>query len=303
MIDIHSHTIYSDGSYSVKELLEEAERVGLSLLSITDHDTIQAYDELKDYNIRNIFHGDIIPGVEITTTYQGETIEVLGYGFDLELMQQALNTNVLTFEEKQLREYELIKKQYRKIGVTFDERNIKFNPKKGSCRSSFAVEIKKYPENYKFFLNEKSIHTTSGFTRNEVYNPKSPLYVDESSLFPSLEKTIEMIHQAGGLAFLAHTYAYSPNIANDLMNILNNYSLDGLECFYTTFTEEQSKYLVNVCKDRKMFMSGGSDFHGVNKVNHNLGTGHGNLFILESVVLDWIDKYLPDFDQIKGKTK
>ncbi len=297
MIDIHSHTTYSDGSCSVKELLIEAQKIGLSLLSITDHNTIQAHFELQDPNIREKFDGEIISGIEITTTYNGETIEVLGYGFDLEIMQQFLNNNVLTFKEKQLREYELIKNQYKKIGVIFDENNIRFNPKIESSRSAFANEIKKYPQNNKFFLNQESINTASGFARNEVYNPKSPLYVDESSLFPSLEKAIEMIHQSGGIAFLAHTFAYSPNISNELLKIINNYELDGLECFYTTFTKEQSDYLVKVCEEKGLYMSGGSDFHGTRKINHNLGTGDGNLCIDESVVKSWINKYLPDLEE------
>lgn len=297
MIDIHSHTTYSDGSFSVQDILKEAERVGLSLLSITDHNNIKAYQELKNSNIRNLFSGNIIPGVEISTTYKGETIEILGYGFDLEIMQNFLNSNVLTFEEKQLKEYELIKNQYKKIGVIFDENNIKFDSKKESSRVAFVNEIKRYPENKKFFLNEESINSDSGFTRNEVYNPKSQLYVDESSLFPSLEETIDMIHQSGGLAFLAHTYAYSSNIANELLNIINNYDLDGLECFYTTFTDDQSNYLVKLCEERQMFMSGGSDFHGTRKINHNLGIGRGNLNIDESVVQNWISNYIPTFGE------
>lgn len=303
MIDIHSHTTYSDGSSSIEELLEEAQKIGLSLLSITDHNTIQAHFELQNSNIRKKFDGEIISGIEITTTYNGETIEVLGYGFDLEQMQQFLNDNVLSFKEKQLREYELIKNQYKKIGVIFDENNIKFNPKVESCRHAFAIETKKYPQNYKFFLNKKSINTDSGFTRNEVYNPKSPLYVDESSLFPSLERAIEIIHKSGGIAFLAHTFAYSPNISNELLNIINNYELDGLECFYTTFTKEQSDYLVKLCAEKGMYMSGGSDFHGTRKKNHNLGTGSGNLCIDESFIKDWINKYLPDFNSSKEKIK
>lgn len=300
MIDIHSHTTYSDGSSSVEELLNKAEKLNLSLLSITDHNTIQAYFELQNSNIRDKFKGKIISGIEITTTYKGETVEVLGYGFDLDTMQQFLNDNVLTFEEKQLKEYELIKNRYKDIGVIFDENNIQFNPKIESCRPAFAIEIKKYPENYKFFLNQESINTASGFTRNEVYNPKSPLYVDESSLFPSLDLAIEMIHNSGGLAFLAHTFAYSTNIAKELFNIIENYKLDGLECFYTTFTKEQSDYLVDVCKNRGMYMSGGSDFHGTRKTNHNLGTGHGNLHIDESVVDNWISNYIPSFDSAKN---
>lgn len=285
MIDIHTHTIYSDGSYSVRELLEEAERKKLSILAITDHNTVSGYDEINKF--RGLFSGKILSGIEITTTYKGETIEVLGYGFDIDKMKDFLKETVLTFEEKQLKEFELICEQYKKIGVRFKEENIIFDPKVESSRVAFVNEIKKYPENFKFFLYESSITTDSGFTRNEVYNPKSPLYVDESSLFPSLDKAIEIIHTSGGLAFLAHVYAYSPNISEELITILDNYKLDGIECFYTTFTSEQSKYLVELCKERNLYMSGGSDFHGTRKTNHNLGTGAGNLAINDEVITSW----------------
>lgn len=285
MIDIHTHTTYSDGSSSVEEILKEANNSNINIFSITDHNTIDAYDEVK--KLRHLFSGNIVSGVEITTTYKGETIEVLGYGFDLDKMKKLLSENVLTFEEKQLKEFELIKNQYKKIGVKFKEENIIFDPKVESSRVAFIKEIKKYPDNFKFFLYESSITTDSGFTRNEVYNPKSPLYVDESSLFPSLEKTIDMIHSAGGLAFLAHVYAYSKNISEELINILDNYNLDGLECFYTTFTDEQSKYLVDLCKKRYLYMSGGSDFHGTRKINHNLGIGSGNLNINDDIITSW----------------
>lgn len=292
MIDIHTHTTYSDGSFSVTELLDAAQRIGLSLLSITDHNTIQSYYDLKNQGIRNLFSGNMITGVEITTTYNGETIEVLGYGFDIEKMKQLLDDNVLTFKEKQIREYNLIKNRYKHIGVIFNENNINFNPNIESSRNSFIKEIKRYPENNRFFLNKESINSISSFTRNEVYNPKSSLYVDETSLFPSLDKTISMIHESGGISFLAHTFAYSPNISKELLNIIDKFPLDGLECFYTTFTEEQTDYLVNLCKKRNMFMSGGSDFHGTRKTNHNLGIGRGNLSIDENIVKKWAKNYI-----------
>ena len=291
MIDIHTHTTYSDGTSTPKELLEKAQQKKLTIISITDHNTVGAYEELKNPNIRGKFEGMIIPGIEITTTYHGETIEVLGYNFNLDMMKELLKESVLTFEEKQIQEYNLIKKQYQKIGVIFDEENIEFNPKKESCRVSFWKEIKSHSENNRLFLEEKSKEEASSFTRNEIYNPKSRLYVDESSLFPSLEKAIAMIHESGGLAFLAHTFAYSPNIANSLLDILDNYKLDGLECFYTTFTKEQSNYLVSLCKEKGLYMSGGSDFHGARKINHNLGTGRGNLQIEEKTIEPWVKQY------------
>lgn len=288
MIDLHTHTTHSDGSYSTEELIKKAQEINLSLLSITDHNTVDAYDELLKNGLRDTFLGKIIPGVEITTTYKGEIIEILGYGFDLKQMKEMLSQNVLSFEDKQIKEYELIKTRYRKIGIKFDEKNIEFNPKVESCRVSFVNEIKKYSDNYKYFLFEESLNTLAGFSRNEVFNPKSPLYVEQSELFPSLDKTIDIIHKSGGLAFLAHPYAYSNNIAEEIENIINNYNLDGLECFYTTFTEEQSSYLVSLCDKKGMLISGGSDCHGSRKINHNLGVGNGSLDIDENVVKDWI---------------
>ena len=287
MIDLHSHTTYSDGHSTVIELLKEAQSKGLSLISITDHNTVGAYTEIENSNVRNLFRGQIMNGVELTTTFNGEVIEILGYQFDLDVMRRLLDENVLTFEQKQLREFALIRDTYTAIGVKMNIDDVIFNCKKESSRIAFCNEIKKYPENNKFFLNEESISLNSGFTRNEVYNPKSPLYVNQSLLYPSLEKTIDIIHQAGGLAFLAHTFAYSPTIAENLETIIQNYRLDGLECYYTTFTKEQSKYLIGVCDRYKLFRSGGSDFHGTNKKNHNLGTGSGGMSINESLIAEW----------------
>ena len=292
MIDLHTHTNYSDGSSTLKELLMEAEKTNITTLSITDHNTVEVYFNL-DKKTRDIFSGRIIPGVEITTYYNGEIIEVLGYGFDLNIMQKLLKEKVYSFYEKQLKEFELINKRYQEIGVKFDVNNIIFDPTKESCRIAFVKEIKRYPENNHFFLEESSLTSDSGFTRNEVYNPKSPLYVDESSLFPSLEETISMIHLAGGYAFLAHLYAYSKNIPPKLLDIINNYKLDGLECFYTIFTPEQSNYLVNVCRDYHLYMSGGSDYHGTRKINHDIGIGHGNLAINEDIINPWVNNDKP----------
>lgn len=285
---MHTHTIYSDGHSTLSELLKEAEKKKIEILSITDHNTISAYGELEKREISNLFSGEIITGIEITTTYNGEIIEILGYDFNLDIMKKVLNGNVSTFEQTQKEEFNLIKDTYEKIGLEFNIDNIKFNPKKESCRISFVNEIKKYPVNYKYFLYDDSIVTNSGFTRNEVFNPKSPLYVNQSSLYPSLSKTIEMIHAAGGLAFLAHTFAYSKTIANSLIDIILNYKLDGLECYYTTFTKEQTNFLLNICNNYNLYKSGGSDFHGTNKVNHNLGTGDGTLLIKKDLVEDWI---------------
>lgn len=290
MIDIHTHTTYSDGHSTLTELLKEAEIKKIEILSITDHNTVEAYFELLQKEVRNLYKGIIIPGVEITTTYNNEVIEILGYGFDIDTMDKLLKENVLSFEEKQLREYELIKKRYQEIGLKINYNNIIFDPKKESSRISFVNEIKRHKENHKYFLYTESLNTNSGFTRNEIYNPNSPLFVDQTSLYPSLDKTIDIIHKSNGLSFLAHTFAYSKTIAKELINILENYNLDGLECYYTTFTKEQTQYLLDICRDHKLYRSGGSDYHSTNKINHELGIGDGSLIVHKEIINDWYTK-------------
>ncbi len=289
MIDLHVHTNYSDGSDTLLEVLKKANDIGLEVLSITDHNSCDAYLELN--NINNYYNGKIIIGCEITTSYKGETIEVLGYGFDLNKMVDLLNENVLKDEEKKIKEFELIKKRFNEIGVKYDINNIKFDPKIGSSRILFCNEIKKYKENDEFFYDKNSITSKMGFTRNEIYNPKSPLYVDETLLYPTLDKTISIIHETGGKTFLAHTFAYSKTIAESLDDIYDNYEFDGIECFYTTFSDEQSEYLLEFAKKRNLLISGGSDYHGTNKINHELGIGRGNLNINKNILNNWNINY------------
>ena len=83
MIDLHLHTNYSDGTDSVEELLENAERQQLELISITEHETVAAYVELQNSEIREKFKGEIITGVELKAIYNNHNIEVLGYGVDI----------------------------------------------------------------------------------------------------------------------------------------------------------------------------------------------------------------------------
>ncbi|NLW29135.1 MAG: PHP domain-containing protein [Erysipelothrix sp.] len=281
MIDLHCHTVHSDGSDTVKEILTKANQINLSHFSITDHNSVDAYFQSDENEMNSIFKGKLIPGIEITTTYRGEIIEVLGYGIDVNQMKSKLPEYVLSFEQKQLKEFELIKQEYSKRNVIFDEKQILFDPKKTSCRKSFYNEIIKYPENIAKLFHPTSIETSSKFTRQEVYNPSSEFYVDESSLYPSLKEVTHLIHFCGGIAILAHLYLYAncDEIENHLLKIVGDYQLDGVECYYSTFSKEQSLYLEKFCIDHHLIRSGGSDYHGTRKPSIELGVGTGSLKI------------------------
>lgn len=88
MIDLHMHTKYSDGSDSLCELLTRVENKKLNTISITDHNTGLAYEEMEKIDLRKYYTGKIIPGIELNTKVLGVPIEILGYGIDYKKMNE-----------------------------------------------------------------------------------------------------------------------------------------------------------------------------------------------------------------------
>ena len=115
MIDLHIHTIHSDGTDTVEELLLNAEKANLEIISITDHDSVGAYKELEKEEIRRLFSGKIIVGTELKTHYKGIPIEVLAYGIDYNKMR-IHKINLYDIQVKVLEEY---KKNWKKVRICF----------------------------------------------------------------------------------------------------------------------------------------------------------------------------------------
>ena len=106
-------------------------------------------------------------------------------------------------------------------------------------------------------------------------------------VLPDFETVMEIIKKCGGLLFIPHIFEYRDNSMKVLNFILEHYKIDGIECYYTTFTEEQNKYLLKLCKEKKLYISGGSDYHGKAKIDVDLGIGSGNLKIPENIIEEW----------------
>ncbi len=289
MIDLHTHTTYSDGADSVAVLLNHAARAGITHLSITDHNSVGAYRDPALGNLKERFPGVLIPGVEITCMFRGEIVEVLGYNYDLEQMEAALPRIVLPFREKQLRERDLIAAAFTRVGVSFDPERILFDPDHGSSRKAFLAEFNRDPANRRLLAHPDSWQKSSAFTRQEIYNPASPLYVDESSLYPTVEKAVRAIHTCGGIALLAHLYEYAhaEQFRQSLLDIVRGNGLDGVECAHSCFTLEQIADMESFCAQNGLLRSGGSDYHGARKPGIALGTGRGQLSIPESYLSNW----------------
>ena len=291
MIDLHIHSKYSDGSFSVIEILKEAERRKLDYISITDHDCIDAYNEIKNISISNYYSGKIITGCEFKCFLNEYKIpiEILGYNIKTEKLKNYFyNSNIMKVQSKYL---EILKLKAKEIGLIYNN-DLKLTEKHCYASAVFQDEILKYPEN-KEILKNNNISVFPNFYRAEQCNKNSIFYINEYEDLISIKKVLEEIHNAEGLAFVAHPYIYPVNdIESMIETIVKRYNIDGIECYYSTFTDEQIKTMVGYAKKYNLNISGGTDFHGRHKPDIQLGIGKGNLKIEKKVISSWINKII-----------
>ena len=292
MIDLHTHTSYSDGADSLIELLKKAESMNLEYISITDHDNCKAYSELKNINIKDYFSGKIIPGIEIKCSYGRSLMEVLGYNVDPDKITAWADEY---YKDKskpilQAKYFDIMYNNCINYGLVMsDKKDVDFDPNVNWASVQIYKEIKKHPENEKL-LPADLWAEFNVFSKKYCGNPKYPFYMDKTKDYPTLQDAIDVIKKSGGLVFIAHVFIY--NWAEDkkklLQNILDSYNIDGIECIHSDFTEEESQYLLELCKNKNYYFSGGSDYHGKNKVNIEMAIGKGNLNIHSDLVKNWI---------------
>lgn len=292
MIDLHIHTNYSDGTDMVEELLKKAKDKKLDYISITDHDNCDAYQKLDELEVEKLFHGKIIPGIEIKCSYLKRTIEVLGYKINTNKMNQLMEEfyQDKSRETLQKKYFDLLYQKCFELGLRLTKKEeIMWNPQNNWASFTIYSDFKKYKEN-RNKVPEDMWEDFSTFSKKYCGNPNNSLYIDKSTDYPSLEQAISMIKQAGGLVFLPHLFIYkwAENKKQLIEEIVKNYEIDGIECYYNNFTEEQTNYLLELCQQRKLYKSGGSDYHGLNKKNIEIGIGYGNLNIPNTIVEEWI---------------
>ena len=234
MIDLHLHTNHSDGTDSVKELLENAEKQKLDIISITDHNSVSAYFELEENpEIRKIYSGEIIIGSEIKAIFDDINIEILAYGIDYKKIN-IKKEDKLQVQTDILKHYINVAKN---LGIKVDE-DIKIDtkdPTKIFACWVFYDNITKYKENEKI-LNELGPINRTTFYRDHEGNINSPFYYNTSKYYDDIKTLIDKIHGCGGLAFLAHGLLYPFNNKEEAIEkILKTTPIDGLECIYPLF--------------------------------------------------------------------
>ncbi|MFV0274986.1 MAG: PHP domain-containing protein [Bacilli bacterium] len=289
MIDLHMHTKYSDGSDSLIELLENCEKANLEIISITDHDTCDAYDELNKLNVKNYFTGKIINGIEMTTSFQGYRIELLAYGFDNHIK---VSDYLESFHTK--KHWDNI---YKSLRVEFLDRidlmGILYEKEKFKDLSIDKFESKLYESflkcnsNLKDILQEEYCETGYEFFRSCISNPKSQFYIKYATYNPDASYLVDFIHKNCGKIFLAHAFLYDIPNMKEFLDEINKIGIDGLECFHYSFTDEELIWIKDYATTNNLLISGGSDYHGTKREGIYLGKGKGNLNISKDIINNW----------------
>ena len=292
MVDMHMHTLYSDGDKTVETVLRMCEEKKLEYISITDHNTTKQYgDEALE---KNIFTGKIIKGAEMNATFNNKKIEFLAYNIK--------NLEMINKWSSKFFSYGILKERFErdknKIIDICDKNNFIYDLnaiRKDIPVTDFFVvymyyELIKHEENIEK-MGECS-KSFNDFRRNGLDNPNSIFYMGvDNSPKPMYKDVADVIHKAGGLVFLAHPFEYKFNDTIGFIGELRkDIKLDGIECFHPSAEiDNRIDILIDYAKNNNLFISGGSDFHGDKKPNNEIGKGSGSLKIPKEYIEEWVN--------------
>lgn len=266
-IDLHVHSTCSDGTDSPSRLAALGKAAGLSAMALTDHDTVSGIDEFLEACGKNGIEG--VPGIEISCIYTEGSFEkeihIVGLFIDHHSSQlnEALSNLVINRRRRNLQVVDL----FATLGIDFSLEEIEeMYPGAILTRAHFAD-----------FLMKKGItgSINEGFDR--FLGDGKPCYIKRETLSSSL--AIDLIHNAGGMAILAHplTYKLSYENLSNMVSRLAVQGIDGIEAIYSTFTSRDEADMKVLAQKNRLLISGGSDYHGKNKPAISLGTGKGRL--------------------------
>ena len=242
--DLHSHTIHSDGIYSVYDHIMMAKEKGLGLIAITDHDNLDSYNEylkVKD-KLTDI---DVLIGVELSAWYEGVNVHILGYFYNNSNPGDELVVFLEDIKNKRvLRAKKMISNLKEMFGLDVDYDVIASRHKEIIARPHIARYIS---EKYNIEYNEVFKKYLSNY---------SPAFVPTSNI--TVKEAIDLLHRNNAIAIWAHP-VHNKNKINDLDII--NMGIDGLEGSYPDNTSEDTLYYRNLCNEYNLLFTGGSDFH------------------------------------------
>ena len=260
-IDLHIHSTMSDGTMSPSEIVDLAHKKGLSCIALTDHDTVAGYQEAKECG--RVVGLDVISGIELSVAYDGYNLHLLGYLFDCE-NENLLASLVKLQGARDKRNSEILHRlELQGINIALEELQ-KVSGLGQTGRPHIAQillknrVVRSMDEAFGKYLGRNG----SAYVSRFVYDIKS---------------AVEIIHQAGGLAVIAHPY----DLLKDDMEVgeilmqFKELGVDGVEAYYPTHSRKFRKQLIALAERYGFLITGGSDYHGSIRRGTTLAGGKG----------------------------
>jgi predicted metal-dependent phosphoesterase TrpH len=270
IIDLHSHTIHSDGSSTPSEIIALARSKGARAVAITDHDTIDGLGEGRD--AARQLGIEFVNGVELSAEYSPGTMHILGYDIDDGHQQLAATLQDLRAARDRRNPEIAIRLQALGIDLHYDEvATLAGNDVVG--RPHFAR-----------ILVDKGFASSIQDAFNRFLAKGAAAYVEKKRLTP--REAISLIHQAGGVAVLAHPYQLKlpEQPLDQLVGELVEMGLDGIEAIYSRHSPAERECYSQLANRHRLLVTGGSDYHGTYKPDISLVNGLGDLAVPYSLL-------------------
>lgn len=266
--DLHTHSVYSDGADTPKQLLETADAIGLSAIALTDHNTVEGlYEFLREAPNYSV---EAIPGVELSVDYahNGRVDELHIVCLYLPRSSYGdITALVENMKEEKIKSNKLLTERLRRAGyaVSYEEA---------------AALTRGIPNR----AHIAKVLTQKGYTASEreafatVLAKGAGFYTEPPR--PDAFFTLDLIRSFGGVSILAHPFLNLDKKAlYDFLPKAKDAGLMGIETLYPLFSREETALAASFAEQFALLPSGGSDYHGLNKPDLSLGRGRGDLFV------------------------
>ncbi len=271
MIDLHTHTTESDGTCPPAEVVQEALRAGVEILSITDHDTFCGYDQALP--IARSQGLELICGIELSTKLNGHSVHLLGYFPQPDGGMPGFREWVSEMQASRRERNVRLSARLKELGLDVPLEEAEALGRGMTGRPHFAQ-----------ILVQKGYVANIRQAFDEYLDESAKAYVYRCE--PQLTEGVRRIREAGGIASLAHPTRIHGQV-DALLPDLCAAGLDAIEAYHSDHTPEETEFFLELARRYRLKITGGSDFHGELKPEARLGSGSGNLNIPREVVDAW----------------
>jgi 3',5'-nucleoside bisphosphate phosphatase len=244
--DLHLHTSFSDGTYTPEELTAQGQRFGFRALALSDHDTVEGCARMTAACAAAGI--EFIPATELTAELDGHELHLLGYFLDT--ANAKLLVELARFQEVRQNRIREMVARIQNLNVPLREEHV-FDL--ANCRAPGRPHVARA-------LVKAGLCANLDEAFERFLKKGKPAWVPKCKM--SAEQAVALIHQAGGLAVIAHP---GLNHCDDLIPALAECGLDGIECYHTKHAAAQSHHYQKMAEQLRLLVTGGSDCHGMSK--------------------------------------